>query len=576
MKRKLLILLIFIALIIACSSEKKNHLKIDNNSFVSDTTWKSLSLREKIGQTMIIWSKIYEQEDIGNGSLDTFFHRYPVSGFFMADWYFPYFTTKDSIVFYLKKSISQYDAASKTPLIFMEDYERGLGEKFSDYTHMPVEMALGAGRSEELAYNYGKSIAIEAKNLGINWLLHPVADLSINPLHPLVGERAIADDAEIALPLLKKQLTGIQDQKVVATIKHFPGDGTSMRDQHLVTPSNKLEYKQWEQTYGNLYRNLINEGARAVMAGHISFPAFQNTKLNGEFPPATISPELINLLKKDLDFNGVVISDALNMGGIAGFFENELEATVACFEAGVDLILWPQLAYMDTLEARILRKEIPIERLDDAVSRIWAVKKQFGIHDKNKNLFTEMNEKDRIFIDSTARLVAENAITLIRGLYILPITPEKDKNILLISISQKDKTGVFSLMKSLLEERGFDVTLQFGLSYFEWGWRAGELDKYDRIIACLENKYFDPVGTPYFKAVEAESVWMINTLPKEKIISVSFSNPFFNNFYFGRIPVCINAYSSDKYMQEVVVKALTGELSFKGKSPVNLDQESLK
>jgi beta-N-acetylhexosaminidase len=99
---------------------------------------------------------------------------------------------------------------------------------------------------------------------------------------------------------------------------------------------------------------------------------------------------------------------------------------------------------------------------------------------------------------------------------------------------------------------------------------------YDKIIACFENKYFDPVGLPFLKGIEAESAWTFNMLPKEKVICVSYSNPYYLNFYFQHIPVLINAYSSDKYMQEAVVKALTGEIPFNGKSPVKLEHDILK
>ncbi|MEJ2542847.1 MAG: glycoside hydrolase family 3 N-terminal domain-containing protein [Calditrichaceae bacterium] len=433
-------------------------------------------------------------------------------------------------------------------MIFMEDFERGLGMQYPEsYTQMPVEMAVGAAGSEELAYQYGQSIAIEARDLGMNWLLHPVVDLNMNPLHSLVLERSISDDPDFALPLLKRQIDGLQSQNIITTIKHFPGDGATIKDQHLMTSQNPLNWDDWQRSYGKVFKELIAYNVPSIMVGHLTFPAYQKEKFKGDLLPASLSSELIiKLLKGEMNFKGVVISDALNMGGAAGYYPNELETSIASFAAGVDLMLWPDLAFMDTLEARILRNEIPMKRLDDAVQRIWAVKEKFGLLEKPQNLFDQLTEKNKQFINQTANKVADNAVTLIRG----------DKGYLPI--------------------RGFDVTLQYSLGYRDWNWRMDSLAHFDKIIACFENKYFDPVGLPFLKGNEAESVWTFNMLPPQKTICISYSNPYYLNFYFQHIPVLINAYSSDRFIQKAVVKTLTGEIPFKGKSPVKLDHEILK
>ena len=579
----LLTVLISGLLTISCAEERpQSDAACANNRAVftaADTTWKTMTLREKIGQTMVIVSRYYEHEKFEGGTLDTFFSRYPVGGFFLPDWYYFYFAPKDtSMDYYIKESIKYYAAHSKYPLIFMEDFERGIGEKYPSYTYMPVEMSLGAANSEQLAYQFGKSVAMEARDFGINWLLHPVVDLNMNPLHSLVNERSISDNPDIAIPLLKRQLDGMHSENIITTIKHFPGDGATMRDQHLMTASNNLKWRQWKKTFGKVFESLINHGAASVMVGHLVFPAYQKEKYNGNLLPASLSEEIIiKLLKKDMNFKGVVISDALNMGGASGYYPGELETSIACFKAGVDLMLWPDLAFMDTLEARILRNEIPMQRLNDAVERIWAIKERFGLLDKDYMLFDKLTGEDKDFIKNTARDVAENAVTLLRGKdELLPLDTGTVKNILLVSVSERDKTQIFEYTKKLMEDRGFNVYLRYSLSYFNWNWRMDSLKYYDRIIACFENKYFDPVGLPFFKAEEAESVWTFNMLPKKQVIAVSYSNPYYLSYYFQHIPVMINAYSSNRFTQEAVVKALTGEIPFKGSSPVVLDHDMLK
>lgn len=544
----------------------------------TDTTWKTLSLREKIGQTMIIVSNRYFHEQSFEGDLKKFVESYPIGGLFMADWHFKGYG--DQSIPYevrLKQAMEDYQSASKYPLFFTEDFERGLGLSYKEYTHMPAEMSLGAANDPQLAYDYGKSVATESQSLGINWLLHPVADLNMNPLHPLVIERSIADKSEIALPLLQQQIKGIHDQSVISTVKHFPGDGATIKDQHLITSANTLSMDDWEKTFGKVFQGLIDEGAPSIMVGHLRFPAYQKDTSRGYLLPATLSSEIIqDLLKEKMQFKGVVMSDALNMGGSAGYYANELETSVASFAAGVDIVLWPQPQYMDTVEARILRGEIPMSRLDDAVKRVWSIREKFGLLKKPDTLFSTYTDEQRAFVQTTGQAVADKAVTLVRNdIDAIPVTA-KDTNLLLINISYTDKTNIFKTTKELLEKKGHTVELWYGSSFFQWGWQMNYFDKYDKIIICFENRYFDPLGTSYFKNHEALSMWTVNMMNQKKVIGVSFSNPYYVKFYMDRCPSLINVYSSDEFSQKALVKAITGEIPFKGTSPVELTNEVLQ
>jgi beta-N-acetylhexosaminidase len=352
-----------------------------------DQSWKSLSLREKIGQTMII--RAFHDDQVKQyGSIQNMLDQYPVGGIYVPWWDFLYKQPRDSVIYKVKKAVAAYENASKYPLIITEDFERGVGNVYAEYTDMPVEMALGATQRTDLAYRYGNAIAKEAHTIGVNWLLHPLGDLNMNPLQDLIVERAISDDAHWAYPLLKSQIQGMKAHGTVATLKHFPGDGTTIKNQHLVTSANNLSMEEWNQSFGMIYQKMINDSIACIMVGHIRFPAYQTKKIKGVFPPATLSDELlVELLKNKMNFNGVVMSDALNMGGAAGYYQNELETAVQAFKSGVDLVLWPSLAYMDEIEKRIISGEIPMSRLDDAVERIWGVREKFDLI-KRKIFFT--------------------------------------------------------------------------------------------------------------------------------------------------------------------------------------------
>ena len=568
---------------VACTNSEKNKYSDSRTSdfpkaisfdFVSkDTTWKSLTLREKIGQTMIIRA-YYNEHAKQFGSIANMMKKYPVGGIFVPDWKFLYVPPRENVISNIKDKVAQYEVASRFPLIITEDFERGVGSTYFEYTHMPSLMALGATNRPDLAKRFGNGIAKESSTLGINWLLHPVVDLNMHPLQNLVIERSISDDVNRAYPLLKSQIEGMKDAGVVATIKHFPGDGATMKNQHFITSANNLSMSEWKESFGTLFQELINDGTPCIMVGHIRFPAYQKEKINGITPPATLSSELMQvLLKEKMKFNGVIMSDALNMGGVGGYYKNEMETAVESFKAGVDLVLWPDLAYMDTVEARINRGEIPMSRLDDAVERIWGVREKYDLLKKNKDVFKDLSSNEEIDIKSTAQEVANNAVTLLVDEHNeIPLSPKNNKSIAIVNLSQIDRTPELQYTAKLLEAKGFKVdTLIHNPIFFEWQSKLDFFEKYDKVIVAFENRYFNPLGASMLKDKEALGLWTMGMLPQSKIIAISYSNPYYVNFYFDSAPIRINAYSIDEFSQKAVVDALTGDIDFKGTSPVRLD-----
>jgi len=543
-----------------------------------DTTWKSLSLREKIGQTMIIRA-YYEKQITKYGSIEKMMKKYPVGGIFIPDWEFVAVKPRENVIPNIRKTVTEYEKSSRFPLIITEDFERGVGYSYYEHTHMPVLMSLGAANHTDLAEKFGNAIAKEASTLGINWLLHPVGDLNIHPLQNLVVERAISDDAKRAYPLLKSQIEGMKKQGVVATIKHFPGDGATMKNQHFITSANNLSMNEWNASFGTLYQNLINDGTACIMVGHIRFPEYQKEKIKGVFPPATLSKELmVDLLKGKMKFNGVIMSDALNMGGAGGYYENELETSIEAFKAGVDLVLWPSMAYMDSIEVRIKRGEISMKRLDDAVERIWGVREKYGLIDKKEDILYQISEVEVKEIKKTATDVANNAVTLLADINKeIPLNPSITKRIALVNLSHIDRTKELAYTQKLLNESGFEVdVLLHNPSFFDWQDKFSYFEQFDKIIVAFENRYFYPLGSSMLKDKEASGLWTMGMLPQEKIIAISYSNPYYVNFYFDNASIRINAYSIDEFSQKAVVDALTGVIPFNGTSPVKLDHKIMR
>ena len=563
-----------ICLFIVCCGTKngnKESVMDKEKAFDNDRGWEKLSIREKIGQLVCFK---YDKGLIakhGNGSIYTLVNRYPIGSVFLANWNMKPEAPSDSLWKHYQNTVQQFSKASKYPMLYVEDFEAGIGSEIKGFTRTTSEMGVGATNSEEAAYSMGNIISKEARGIGINWLLHPVADLNNNPGNFLTNVRAISDDENIATRLLPNQVKAMQKNGVAATAKHFPGDGTDFINQHFSTSTLQISYHNWKQKNGKVFQTLIDNGVAVIMAGHITFPAYQKEKLNGEYLPATLSKELMtNLLKKEMGFKGVVVSDALDMAGIAGYYENQLETEIECFKAGADILLWPRIEIIDSLEARILREEIPMERLNDAVNRVWNLKKQLGLFNGNYSSIKSVSDKELDENKKHAYQISEKSITLLADKNKqLPLDTTKTKRLLIVSVSEKKGTESFSIMKKELSKRGYKVDIRDDLSYFELESSLEHLSsKYDKFIFAFYSNPGNPWGTLNLNNSKALTMWTANKLPLSKVISVGFGDPYKNLIYMPRIWCRINCYQTDDNTQLALVKGLTGEIKFTGNSPV--------
>lgn len=536
--------------------------------------WKRLSLREKIGQTVILSSDIEAEKKAGGGSLKAFFEHYPVSGVFLGSWKFQAVDERFRSAS-IRARVEEYHAASKGPLFFQEDYEQGPGSSLPDFTHLPNLMALGATDSEALAAEYGRALALETRSLGFNTLLNPVADLNLNFLNPLVGTRSLSEEPERVIRLLSRQVRAMQEAGLICTLKHFPGDGVDFRDQHMVTSVNGLSLEQWRATYGRVFQSLIHQGVPMVMVGHISLPAYQKERLQGHLLPGSLSREIItDLLKGELGFQGIVISDALNMGGLQSYYPSAVETQIQAFKAGTDLMLWPSLEYFDELEKRILKGEIPMARLDDAVSRVWAVKARYGLLDGKAYQPVAYTEADRKRTEGMVKAVAEASITRVRDAEgRLPLKAEKGRRLLLVVVSPQssveERVKTFAPTVEALKAKGFEVTVKGNLSFYEH--EMERFESYDHILFAFDRHPHAPMGTVSLYETEALTAWSANALPRAKVLSVSFGDPYVHDVLLPLCTLAINAYSDCPASQRALVRALTGDIPMQGKSPVDLE-----
>ena len=466
-----------------------------------------------------------------------------------------------------RKTLAEYIDNADIPILITSDFENGCGSMLKGLTPLPYLMSLGAANSEKLAYDYGKATALEARSVGANWSFSPVCDLNINKRNPLVNVRGLTDDVNLAIKLLPQVIKGMQDNGLAACAKHFPGDGLDYRDQHIVTTNNTLSFDEWKKKSGKVFEEVIKSGVYSVMSGHITLPSYQKEIFDNEMKlPATLSHELIeNLLKKEMGFDGVVVTDALGMGGFNGWYKTMDISQIESFKAGCDMMLWPSENYVKNMTEAIENGYIPMSRLDDAVTRILSMKEKMGLFKKDNHAIA-LSEKDREFVKNTQKNVAEKSVTLMRDdADIFPLTTEKFKKIAVIPITHHIPAfDEGKLLADLLNEKGFDV------QYLKDGIKKTETDGYDLILYALFSRPFRPIGFLDFHSTEAQKVAISLQTAVDKTAVVSFGSPYFMNQYFERAKTFVNAYSMLSPSVKAFVSAATGETEFSSFSPVEV------
>lgn len=465
-----------------------------------------------------------------------------------------------------KKLIEKVQENAKISLLVCADFENGCG-RMPGLTDLPYLMSLGATNDKQLAYDYGKATALEAKAVGVNWNFAPVVDLNLPENCYSGNSRIIGDNPDNAIGLLKQIIQGMHDNGMVACAKHFPGAYDDGRDSHVTPSSNELSRDMWKKLSGKVFQELIDDGVKTVMAAHISLPSYQTqiTK-DGLNLPATLSHELITkLLKEEMGFDGIVVTDALDMGGFLGWYDTPEQSEIECFKAGCDMLLWPSKNYVDNLVNAVETGEVSIKRLDDAVTRILKVKEEMGLFDKNINK-DQLSKEELQFIEDVKKRTEEKSITLVRDKNnFFPISPEKTKKIAVVPITHyKTALEYAEFMVELLKKRGFEACLENKYML------ESDFEKYDLVIHALFSKYGQPWGFSGFMKNEFLKLLPPNRHGIEKSAVVSFGDPYFGYRYFGRVYNYVNAYSMLPGSVEAFVKAATGEIEFTDFSPVRL------
>lgn len=457
----------------------------------------------------------------------------------------------------------------KIPLLVGMDCEKGAGTSFSDATITGSGYTVGACNDENMIQELSAAIAGEMKAAGANWRWGPVVDKPNRLCGVSVG-RSFADDYEKIAKYSVAAMKGIQSEGMAATAKHFPGsDPYDYRDSHFVTQYMTLSKEEWLKTQATTFQAMIDAGVMSIMASHMAFPAIDDTKLNGKNLPATLSDKiLIDLLRGEMGFEGVVITDAMEMGGLKTLCAFD-EVIVRAINAGNDILLGlsPEacdMAYQAALDGRISMK-----RIDESCQRVLDFKEKLG-------LFEEKEEEEPDYAAIRARTqkitkeIVEQSITLLRdNNHMLPLSKEKIKRVTIFNTAlNSDIDDNVTVMMKEFEKRGAVVTERRTLS----GAELRELVKTeDLLIFATFIGPHQPVGMPCLFGSPARVYSYAFSEGNEKSIGVSTGYPYVHYDLMQAANTFFNIYSKAPASQIAFVQTLYGELPLNTKSPIDLE-----
>ena len=469
------------------------------------------------------------------------------------------------------KLTNELQQIAKIPILFASDFESGVGDEIRGATNFPNSMAIGATFSEQFTYEVGKITALEARALGIHQTYAPVADLNNNPNNPIINTRSFGENPDTVAQFVKAYIRGCQNNWLMATAKHFPGHGDTRIDSHISMPVIPFDRAHLDSVELRPFRAAIDAGVASIMTAHLAVPAIEpDTSI-----PATLSKRVLtNLLRHQLHFNGLIVTDAMHMGAIVNNF-GVGEAAVRAIKAGADMILIPPdpQAAISSIKRAIEEGKITEKRIDESVRRILELKARLGLHE---NRFVALNKVDELVgtkehLDM-AELIARRSITLVKnGEQILPLTPNSLKKIMVISIYGDAKTRKHKIFKEEVKRRNKNVVT------FEVD-PLTSAETYKTILDSCRNVdivlcgMFMQVrawrGTIGLPSPEVQLVKKVKELDN-KVIVVSFGNPYLI-MDFTEIDAYLCAYDAIVVSQRAAVAAVFGEFNPTGRLPISI------
>ncbi|MFC1555696.1 glycoside hydrolase family 3 N-terminal domain-containing protein [candidate division KSB1 bacterium] len=533
------------------------------DSWIEDTL-ERMSLREKVGQMITVSYSGYYM----NRNSEDFQHvmdqirEFKVGGFILY---------KGTVI---ETAIltNSMQAVSDVPLLIASDLERGLGNQLDNSVHFPFNMTFGAADSEELAYQHGRITALEGRAAGVHQIYGPVVDVNNNPDNPIINVRAYGGTPDLVSRMAEQFIRGAQDNGMIATAKHFPGHGDTGTDTHSRLAVIEAPREHLDEVELKPFQVSIDAGVKSIMSAHISVPALDESGL-----PATLSYKIMSgLLRDEMKFDGLIVSDAMGMGGIVND-HSIVEGSIEAVKAGNDILLVPINAKfaIEGLLSAVEGGKLSEERIDESVRRILKAKQWLGL---DNNRFVDLDKAANI-IDhpehrEIARQTAEKSITLLRNKdNIVPLDPAADQNVLILTVTSDvstDQGNVFrrSLGSRLKGSSSAYIDLRTNdLEFENIEKMAQEADlivcgTFIRIIARKDYIALAPQQEAYFRR--------LLSLGKPVIVA-AFGNPYVIR-QFPDIETYLCTFNYLESSEEPAANAVLGLQPITGKLPVDIPE----
>jgi beta-N-acetylhexosaminidase len=467
--------------------------------------------------------------------------------------------------------LNRLQKLARTPLFVAADFERGASMRVNSTTAWPYSMAFGAAQDLEATTQEGADTARDARAMGVNWLFAPVADVNNNPDNPIINIRSFGENPERVSQFVAAYITGAHSDRknpVLVTAKHFPGHGDTTEDSHLALARLDADRDRIESVELMPFRTAIAAGVDAVMTAHLAVPA-----LEPENVPATVSSKIITgVLREELGFQGLVVTDAMDMQGLAALFDSA-EASVRAIEAGADVLLMPKRPEeaIRGLVVAVERGRISRRRIDESVNHVLAAKARLGLRSKKLvNLEAIADVVDSPESEEQAQQVADHAVTLVKDSRdSLPIRHPETICLIALTEGRRSQQGIRLIEEVKKRVPAVTTTvLDPGMSKADLDQVSEKTSNCGEIVAAAYvsvNAYRGNValagGYPDF----------LNALISSKVpvMLVALGNPYLVRA-FPNVSAYLTTYSPTPTSETSVAKALFGEIAITGHLPVTI------
>lgn len=552
--RSIFLVFYLFTLTVSFSQNPLETIDSDDQKFWVDSIYNSLTLEQKIGQLFTVWvatkegpKKMKEIEDI-------------IKKNHLGGLIFSLGNVKDQAI-----ATNKFQSISKVPLLIGMDAEWGIGMRLDDAFSFPYNMTLGAISDDALIYDMGVRIGVHAKRLGVHINFAPVTDINTNPNNPVIGSRSFGEDKFNVTKKSLAYLRGMQSQGIMGSAKHFPGHGDTSKDSHKTLPTINFNKKRIDDVELYPYKELIKNNLSSVMVAHMEVPSLEKTpKL-----PSTLSKNIVSkILKNKLKFQGLVITDAMDMKGVVDFYKDD-SADVRAFLAGNDILLMPDDLDKSTSEIKkaLNSGRISKKRLENSVKKILMAKYKAGLNDlKDVSLIKLKEDMSTEIDDALFESLTKKSITLIKN----------DNNLLPIkNLSQKIaylKIGESSSEEFLKILNHYTKVDLINLDGFSNSDILEKTDSYDIVIVGFhksDKSPFDP-----YKFTNDEILLIEELAKNKKVVLDVFSKPYsLIDLKVDNINSILISYQNNAVSQSSSAQVIFGSIPAVGILPVSLGSE---